>query len=45
MINFKEIAYGCGCHELYLFFVSLFFLQLSRLIYPTSIKAILQIIF
>lgn len=46
MINFKGIAYGSGWYELYLFFVSLFSsLQLSRLVCPTLIRAILQMIF
>lgn len=46
MINFKGIAYGSGWYKLYLFFVSLFSsLQLSRLVCPTLIKAILQMIF
>lgn len=45
MIIFKLIAYEGDMYETYLFFVSLFSLQLIRPVCPTLIKAILQIIF
>lgn len=45
MIIFKLIAYEGDMYETYLFFVSLFSLQLIRPVCPTLIKAILQMIF